>query len=488
MTAPGFKMEDKTVFIFNDLSPETYYFLAYESARQLQLHLVKAEKGKSLNYVFDHGLVSEKKLVIVVESDKLIFTVRNVPEPETRVYAEEYADMILSTIERIRKELSIEQIEQSIKKMNDTLFAESNEFMIGGEGEQKWYRRFASGLLPKQGYFVTPILAGINLLVFVLMVLTGVNFFSPGNEALVTWGGNFRPLTLGGEWWRIITSNYLHIGIIHLVFNMYALIYIGGQLEPLVGKLRFFIVYLVTGVCSSLASLWWNDNVISAGASGAIFGTYGFFIALLAGNYMGRDIRKELMTNMLVFVGFNLLIGVQAGFDNAGHVGGVLSGFLLGFVYLPGLRKPAKQKATNLAIVGSLVLMLGATLFVFRITPNDIGMYEKRMEAFSAMEEKALVIFSLPETTPDSTYLRIINQEGMDNWKKCRTLIEEVDKLDLPSSIHERNTRLKDYCDLRLESYGLISLAIKNQSQEYDEEIKSANLRIDAVLKNLNGE
>lgn len=209
-------------------------------------------------------------------------------------------------------------------------------------------QNFLSIFKPTKDYFVTPILINLNIILFVIMVITGVDFFMPDNESLLLWKANFRPLTLAGEPWRLITSCFLHIGIIHLVMNMYALAYIGALLEPHLGRAKFLATYLLTGVTASAASLVWNDLVISAGASGAIFGMYGVFVALLTTNIVNKSVRKTLLTSILSFVGYNLLIGLSAGqgIDNAAHIGGLISGFAMGYMLVPSLRQP-EQSSLN---------------------------------------------------------------------------------------------------------------------------------------------
>ncbi len=134
---------------------------------------------------------------------------------------------------------------------------------------------------PAKDYFITPIILNINLFIFLLMAMMGVSMVQPDSGSLLTWGANYGPLTLAGEWWRLISSCFLHIGVVHLLMNMYAFLLIGAQLEPRLGKLRFSVAYLLTGIIASGTSLWWHRHTISAGASGAIFGMYGVFLAML---------------------------------------------------------------------------------------------------------------------------------------------------------------------------------------------------------------
>jgi membrane associated rhomboid family serine protease len=149
--------------------------------------------------------------------------------------------------------------------------------------------------IPTKGYFIAPILLNINILVFILMVFNGVNIFHPNVLLLQKWGANIRPLTLEGEWWRLLTSCFLHTSIFHLIGNMSALIYIGLLLEPLLGRLSFFSAYILTGITASLTSLCLHNMITSAGASGAIMGMYGVFLALLTTKLIELEKRNLLL-------------------------------------------------------------------------------------------------------------------------------------------------------------------------------------------------
>lgn len=193
-------------------------------------------------------------------------------------------------------------------------------------------------LLPKSGFFITPILIYINMLVYIVMVVLGLGFISFKGPDLLNWGANFRPLTTTGQWWRLLASVFLHGGLMHLLANMYGLLFVGIFLEPLLGKTKFALVYLITGILASLASIGWYDATISVGASGAIFGLYGFFLAALLLKVFPPDFGKAFLTSTLIFVGFNLAMGFTGNTDNAAHIGGLLSGFVLGLFMARSLK------------------------------------------------------------------------------------------------------------------------------------------------------
>ena len=125
----------------------------------------------------------------------------------------------------------------------------------------------------------------------------------------------------------------------HLLANMYGLLFVGIFLEPLLAPVKYLAIYLVTGVLASLASIWWYDATVSVGASGAIFGLYGVFLALLVTKVYTAAFAKSFLLSTVVFVGFNLLMGLTGGIDNAAHLGGLISGIVIGLVLSPSLKK-----------------------------------------------------------------------------------------------------------------------------------------------------
>jgi membrane associated rhomboid family serine protease len=203
------------------------------------------------------------------------------------------------------------------------------------KARQKEIREFINFLKPKEGFFFTPILIYVNILVFILMVIMGLGFISFKGNDLLIWGANFGPLVKSGEWWRLLTSIFLHGGLMHILANMYGLLFVGIFLEPLLGKTKYLFIYLLTGIIASLTSIWWHEATVSVGASGAIFGLYGLFISLMLTKVYPVEFSKAFLSSILIFVGFNLLMGLTGGIDNAAHIGGLISGFIIGLILYP---------------------------------------------------------------------------------------------------------------------------------------------------------
>lgn len=197
---------------------------------------------------------------------------------------------------------------------------------------------------PKAGFMVTPVLMSLNAFVFIFMAWSSSHVIHFQSHFLLEWGANFRPNVLAGEWWRLVTSSFIHGGLAHLVLNLYGLFFVSTFIEPLLGKWRLLLVYLVSGILASVASLCWYDATISVGASGAIMGLFGILVIWVWKRVFAKEIHFILSINVAIFVTASVVSGFLGGVDNAAHIGGFVSGLLLGFLLLPYIRKPQPTK------------------------------------------------------------------------------------------------------------------------------------------------
>lgn len=347
----------------------------------------------------------------------------------------------------------------------------------------KPFKAFIYLFKPANGYYITPILLNVTILIFILMAITGVNIMKPDSESLLRWGANFRPLTLDGQGWRLLSNCFLHIGLLHLLFNMYALVYIGLLLEPYLGKTRFLSAYLITGIAASLTSLCWYSFTISAGASGAIFGLYGLFLAMLTTNLIEQKARKALLTSIGIFVFYNLAYGLKGGVDNAAHIGGLLSGITMGYAFIPGLKKPAENKLKYPVVLLFTLIILCASGIILKKTSNPFATYELKMKEFSLTEAKALEFYNLPQTTSRDTFLYVLKERGTHYWEANIKLLESLDGLDLPLALRTNIRLLKEYCALRIKNYELHYKAIAENTSQYQQQIEASDEEIQKAIE-----
>ncbi|MEZ4491210.1 MAG: rhomboid family intramembrane serine protease [Cyanobacteriota/Melainabacteria group bacterium] len=181
------------------------------------------------------------------------------------------------------------------------------------------------------------VLIAINLIVFVIMAVASGEevLFMPSTYLLQEWGANFGPLTFNGEYWRIFTSCFIHIGIAHLLINMYVLWDYGSLVERLYGTRYYLILYLLSGLGGSCVSLLFTPTMTSAGASGAIFGVVGGLFACFF-NIRKRfpsEFNRLVVRFFFLFVVLTVVLGAFAKLDNGAHFGGLAIGFLSGLFF-----------------------------------------------------------------------------------------------------------------------------------------------------------
>ncbi|HKS42990.1 MAG TPA: rhomboid family intramembrane serine protease [Blastocatellia bacterium] len=207
---------------------------------------------------------------------------------------------------------------------------------------------FIDALFARSNPF-TMIFIGINLGVFALEWLAGgMGSLSADIMVLRAMGAKDNPLiNTQHEYWRFITSNFLHIGFLHLLFNNYALMIIGQEIERIYGSARFVILYIVTGIVASMASYYFNPEVTSAGASGSIFGLFGVMAAFgfkyrkELPEFLSKNIKRQIIPVIIINLAFGFIVRIV---DNSAHIGGLLSGIALAFI-IPYKRLDEKKTA-----------------------------------------------------------------------------------------------------------------------------------------------
>jgi rhomboid protease GluP len=208
---------------------------------------------------------------------------------------------------------------------------------------------------------LTKLLVGSLVLVFLVTVLAGGGLLVGEGRVLVALGSNFGPFTLAGQWWRVVTSLFLHSGAVHLIFNSMALWQLGPLAERLYGRWHFLLLYLVAGIGGSFASVWWHPDGNSVGASGAIFGLIGGLLAFVSRRDLGvaPQAINQLRRSLLTFGGVSLAAGFAIPLvDNAAHLGGLATGYLAGFALARPIDAPARvgNDLLRLAVFGAAAL------------------------------------------------------------------------------------------------------------------------------------
>ncbi len=480
------------------LSPRYIQDISLEKLTQDQFLVIAIEVAKKLNwnigYISEYGFNAYTKFSMSSMSEEFMLKIENgVATVKSECISNQMTDWgknkdnikkFIKYFNEIKDILTLEDIKEKFEELKPNLSSiEDDTLSITPLTAKEKITGFLSAFIPTKRFFVTPILINLNIAIFILMIVTGVNIFLPDNESLMLWGANFSPITLEGEWWRLITNCFLHIGIFHLLMNMYALFYIGLLLEPYIGKSRFLTAYLLTGLIASLSSLWWHNLTISAGASGAIFGMYGVFLAMLMTNFIEKAARKTLLTSITIFVGYNLLNGLTSSeIDNAAHIGGLIGGLIIGYSFIPSLKKTEILNLKYKTIGILTVIVLFVSVIVYNQLPNDIAKYDAKMKKFIVMESMALEVFRKPKHTQKEKLLSEIKNRGIYYWNENIKLLNEIEQLDLPIQIKDKNKKLLQYCKLRIKSYELLYKSINENTDRYQLQIKDCIKQVEAII------
>ncbi len=317
--------------------------------------------------------------------------------------------------------------------------------------------------------YATYTIIAVNIIVFVLMVLDGAGIMDLNPLIHIKWGSNFTALTLSGDWWRLITSTFIHFGIIHVLMNMYCLYSIGVYLEPMLGKVKYVTAYLCTGVLASLVSLWWHtEGTNSAGASGAVFGMYGLFLALLTTDLIPKAVRDALLKSIGIFIFYNLAYGMKGGVDNAAHVGGLVSGFIFGYLFVIGIKKEKEGLKASWVLPLVIVISIATTYLYLEKNKQpysarkeilsevdeakfkDNDKFDKSYNEFVELQKNAVDVM-MDSTLDNNSMKNKLISVSMQKWDKTMVILKEMQNMDVGKTKKNKAGSIIKYIELRKE-------------------------------------
>lgn len=206
------------------------------------------------------------------------------------------------------------------------------------KGNSNYRSVISSDILKDKTAITTLIIIGLNVLIYLISAMKSGSLFDIDAQTLVNMGGQVGIyIKRLNEWWRLFTCMFLHGSIIHLLCNMFSLFYLGPQIERIFGRVKFIIIYILSGIGASLFSYYVNlsqENLytVSIGASGAIFGLLGALLIFFVLNR--KNVNKRAITDIGTIVVLNLFIGFSSsGIDNAAHIGGLIIGAICSFIF-----------------------------------------------------------------------------------------------------------------------------------------------------------
>jgi rhomboid protease GluP len=342
---------------------------------------------------------------------------------------------------------------------------------------------------------VTRGLIALNTLVLLALGLAGVGWMAADGGKLVAWGSNFGPYTTDGDWWRPLIATFIHSGVIHLAFNMWALASFGPVVERIYGSTRYASLYVVAGLAGGLASVAWNPAVNSVGASGAIFGILGALLATWFSTdaTIAREVLRPLRTSTLIFAAASLVTGVSAnGIDNANHLGGLVAGLFMGLALVRPIGRHAKR---NLATMGqwagatvAALIILGAAgaAAKYRAKTGD-ALYYGTVHWFIPREVKALQVYQQVGAQLDHhaitkpQFAAEIEAKVIPFWTEARDRFNGID-LGAGDALDPKLDKLQEVAEQRLDSYQHCAHELRLNKEDAVSTCNAGNRRVDAFI------
>lgn len=289
---------------------------------------------------------------------------------------------------------------------------------------------------------------------------------------LLNTGALFNPFTLDGEWYRLISHMFLHGFILHLVANMYGLFSVGSGLEPQIGSLKFLLLYLICGVAGGLASLYLSVFTVSVGASGAIFGIFGFSIVLNVIDTIetGRSI-TALVVNFVIFIVIYLLVATQWNVDHAGHFGGLITGASIAALDYFAFRR---YNSLTFPVAYGLILLI-----LFFLVPRDQVDYYNFFTKVRHAEQTSRKLFSAEGLSDNDFKVRLNRHREV--WDSASLALDSL--AYVRPEFHSDTFKLRRYVSLQ-SLKGEYQLRLVSQEKYIlMDSIEHANDSIQAFMK-----
>jgi rhomboid protease GluP len=347
-------------------------------------------------------------------------------------------------------------------------------------------KAFARFLVVRGAPLVTLAIIALNLAAYVVGGVKGAGWMTGNAGVLYELGGNLAPATALGQWWRLVTAMFLHAGLLHLAFNMWALWDAGRVAERLFGAARFATIYLAAGLLGGIASINWQQDLVGVGASGAVFGVYGALVVALAVDkeQLPMSVARQLMVSACVFIAYSLFNGfASTGIDNAAHLGGLLAGGLLGAGLIASTRRVVP------AVVATIVLLgVGAARAIEVAAPvRDELAFRDFLVAFAPEETRlndtARKLFSAAASMPPGELALRLDRDIVPGWKAQQGRIAALANVT-PRSREVRDP-LAQFIKLKLDGLEALRDGLNHNDRELiaaaDAKLKQANRLVEEM-------
>ncbi len=427
-----------------------------------------------------HWTLSEQIIKVIADNGDIIFESQSesLDLYEAGRNKKNIEEQLLPAFKKARKRVSYEELQFAA----NALKAETIRQIRSGNRISS--EKMTFGI---RGHQVSFSLIAVNLLVYFVMVFRGVNYLNPAVEDIIRWGGNLKFNVTSGEWWRLVTAVFVHIGIFPLVINMFGLYFIGLMVEPILGKLKYLIAYLCCGVIAGLVSILWAKEGVTAGASGAVLGMFGVLLAFATTSYINKKFPAIWAGCISAYVVFTIISGLQGASDNAADIGGFVAGGAVGYLFYFFHFKRNLARAGGARISIEIILLTGLLVFFYlrKNGKDDSLQFEKEVMKLNQIELKAMTQMQQLQSKTDAEAAQVLRDSALPQWRHFQKEIMKTDAYRLDDQFKHKRGLLSKYAELRVRQTELIYKSISEETEKYSSEINEVSDKIDKIIDQL---
>ncbi|MDB5246945.1 MAG: rhomboid family intrarane serine protease [Segetibacter sp.] len=480
MAFVGWKTEYEKRVPADGMTNWEIFSIAEQACKELEWEYLVVDEKTFTATTPTHWTLSEEIITIVVENEQIVFKSQSesLELYEAGRNQKNIEDQLLPAFKRIKLKWKEEDLHSKASALNAEI-----------AGQLKSGNRVASEKMTFgfRDHEMTFTLMAVMVLVFIIMAAKGVNIVDPSVADIINWGGNIKFNITGGEWWRLLTANFVHIGVYPLIVNLFGLYFIGLLVESVLGNLKFLIGFLCAGVIANIVSIMWVAEGVTAGASGAIFGLYGILLAFTTTNYINKKFPKLWLVCIAAYLAFNVVIGLHDANDNAANIGGLVAGTAIGylFYFFHFKRNLARAGGTRISVEVLLITGLLVFLYLRSNARDDSFEFEMAVMKVNQIEVKAMTQMQRLQEKTNEEASKFLRDTALPEWKHFQKEIMKTGSYSLDSKFKHKRKLLNQYAQLRVRQTELIYKAIAEDTGKYEAEINEVSEKIDKIIDQL---
>lgn len=476
----GWKTEFEKRMPADGLSNWEIFAIAEQACKNLNWEYLVVDEHTFTATTPTDWTLTEEIITIQPEKEEILFKSKseNIELLEARNNQKNIEEELLPAFKKVKTKWSDSQLQSAAEAIK----SETLKQLTTGN-------RVDSGKLTFgfKDHEVTFLLIAIKFVVFIVMTLNGASGTTPAVQDVLKWGGCMKVYITGGEWCRLVTAIFGHTGILELLVNIAALYFIGLVVEAILGKAKYLIAFLCTGILANLAAINWYNETVIAGASGAVFGMYGVFLAFATTAYINKKFPKVWLLSILAYVVFTVANVAPADVYNAVNFAGLISGICIGYLFYFFHFKRNVARAGGSRISVEILLITSLVVFLYiRSGRNDSIRFEKAIMKLNQIELKAMTQMQrLQFAKSNEDAAKILRDSTLPEWQHFQKELIKTDRYKLNDEFTQKRKLLSKYAQMRVLQTKLIYESIKGGSDKYHQQIDKVSDSIDLIIDKL---